>query len=466
MTSVETEPEPRVAAPAGPRPIPPGRVLRLRQGHILIAGLWFAIHELSRGATVGRAALALLYTTIWYACIRYTLLRESRAGPSWALTIVRAAEGAVIAAGIIIALHTVFERSDPLAGEVGAVAAVALLAFLWHAAVAGHRSLGEPLRCIVVGPAAVVHELEEERLAPGARPFQLLGWIDDPVEPGPPEETRAPRLGDIDDLERIAYGGGVDVFILGVRAGRPAIYARLLELTHLDVSVIEYPAFFERTFGRVPLNELTPTWFLHTMHLHRRDEAGVSKRVFDLLLAAVGLVLASPILLGAAIAVRLWGGPGPILFRQIRIGEHGKQFTMVKFRSMNATEAGDETTWTATDDPRITAAGRWLRRFRIDELPQLVNVLEGTMTLVGPRPETPDYVRWLAEEIPFYQPRHFAKPGITGWAQVCGGYASSLDSSRLKLSYDLYYLRNRSFSLDAAILLRTVGIVFAGHGSR
>jgi exopolysaccharide biosynthesis polyprenyl glycosylphosphotransferase len=448
------------------RPMPAEKILRLRQGHLLIAGVWFAIHELSRGETVGRAALALLYATIWYGCIRYTLLRESRAAPSWALMVVRAGEGALIASAIIISLHSVFEEHDPLAGEVGAVGAMALLALAWHAAVAGHKSLGEPLRCVLLGPASLVHEVETERPAPGARPFELVGWIDDPTDAGAPDETRSPRLGSIDDLERIAYGGGVDVFVLGLRAGRPAIYARLLELTHLDVSVIEYPAFFERTFGRVPLNELTPTWFLHTMHLHRRDEEWVSKRVFDLVLASIGLILAAPLMLAAAVSVRLWGGSGPILFRQARIGEHGRRFTMVKFRSMRTDVTGGAATWTADEDPRITPAGYWLRRFRLDELPQLVNVIRGDMTLVGPRPETPDYVRWLAEEIPFYQPRHFAKPGITGWAQVCGGYASSLDASRMKLSYDLYYLRNRSLSLDTAILLRTIGIVIAGRGSR
>jgi exopolysaccharide biosynthesis polyprenyl glycosylphosphotransferase len=456
----------QVTAARRTRPLPAQKILRLRQGHLVIAGVWFAIHELSRGETIGRAALALLYTTIWYACIRYTLLRESRAAPSWALMIVRAGEGALIATAIIMSTEAVLEPRDRLLGEAGAVGAMALLALAWHAAVAGHKSLGEPLRCVLLGPATLVHEIESERPAPGARPFELVGWIDDPADPGAPDETRSPRLGAIDDLERIAYGGGVDVFVLGVRAGRPAIYARLLELTHLDVSVIEYPAFFERSFGRVPLNELTPTWFLHTMHLHRRDEQWVSKRIFDLVLAAVGLVVASPLILVSALSVRIWGGSGPILFRQARIGEHGRRFTMLKFRSMWNDPSGESATWTADVDPRITPAGRWLRRFRLDELPQLLNVLRGDMTLVGPRPETPEYVRWLAEEIPFYQPRHFTKPGITGWAQVCGGYASSLDASRMKLSYDLYYLRNRSLSLDTAILLRTVAIVVGGKGAR
>jgi lipopolysaccharide/colanic/teichoic acid biosynthesis glycosyltransferase len=139
---------------------------------------------------------------------------------------------------------------------------------------------------------------------------------------------------------------------------------------------------------------------------------------------------------------------------------------MLKFRSMRNDIANDGTTWTGEDDPRITGVGKVLRRFRIDELPQLVNVIRGEMTIVGPRPETPDYVRWLAEEIPFYKPRHFTKPGITGWAQVCAGYASSVEDTRTKLSYDLYYLRNRSFSLDLAIILRTFATVVSGSGAK
>jgi exopolysaccharide biosynthesis polyprenyl glycosylphosphotransferase len=239
----------------------------------------------------------------------------------------------------------------------------------------------------------------------------------------------------------------------------------MLELTHLDVSVIEFPSFFERSFGRVPLNELTPTWFLHTMHLHRRDEQSVTKRVLDVLLSLALLVAVSPIVVVAALLIRLTS-PGPVLFRQVRIGEHGRRFTMLKFRSMRVSAANDGQTWTTAHDPRVTAIGRVIRRCRIDELPQLANVLRGEMTLVGPRPETPDYVRWLAEEIPFYKPRHFAKPGITGWAQVCAGYAGTLDDTRTKLSYDLYYLRNRSLSLDLAIMLRTIATVVTGGGAR
>ncbi len=456
----------RSAVRSATAPLRSHRVLRLRQGHALIAATWFAAHELSRGTTVARLLVAALYTAIWYGSIRWTLLRESRAAPSWAFTVVRAGQAGLCAGAIILAANEVLGTGDPLAAELGSIAAMTAMAFLWQAAVAGHKALGEPLRCIIIGPAETVRMMEDERIAPGAHAFDLVGWIDDRAEPGAHEPTGAPCLGTLDDLERIAYGGGVDLFVLGMRTGRPALYGRLLELTHLDVSVIEFAPFFERTFGRVPLEGLTSTWFMHTMHLHRRDEEEFTKRAIDVVLAIVGLVAASPLLVVAACAVRLRGGPGPVIFRQVRIGGYGRRFTMLKFRSMRSDVSNDGQTWTGDADPRITGVGRVLRRFRIDELPQLLNVLRGEMTIVGPRPETPDYVRWLAEEIPFYKPRHFAKPGITGWAQVCAGYASSLADTRTKLSYDLYYLRNRSISLDLAIILRTVATVTSGSGAK
>jgi exopolysaccharide biosynthesis polyprenyl glycosylphosphotransferase len=448
------------------RPLGAHRIFRLRVGHFLLALLWFLAHELPRGLTLERAFVAVLYACIWYLAIRWTLLRESRAAPSWAYTIVRSVEGSLIAGVVILSTQAVWETGDSLSSELGAIAAMSAITLLWQSAVAGHHALGEPLRTVVVGPPDIVRMIENETVAPGARPFVLVGWIDDGGDRAEREGLKTRWLGSIEDVEPIVYGGGVDLFVVGMKAGRPALYGRLLELTHLDFSVMEFSPFFERTFGRVPLEDLSPTWFLHTMHLHRRDEESMTKRMLDVALALVGLVLAAPILTVAAIAVRRNGGPGPIIFRQVRIGDHGRQFTMMKFRSMRNDISNDGTTWTGEDDPRITGVGRTLRRFRIDELPQLVNVLRGEMAIVGPRPETPGYVKWLAEEIPFYKPRHFTKPGITGWAQVCAGYASSVDDTRTKLSYDLYYLRNRSLSLDLAIMLRTVATVLGGFGSK
>jgi exopolysaccharide biosynthesis polyprenyl glycosylphosphotransferase len=438
----------------------------LRRGHAALALAVWLVHETVHGATAGGIVAAVLFSATWYGALRWTLLRESRAAPSSAFTIVRTIEAAAFLALVVLAVRGLLLNDAPTSGDLYVVGEVAVLAMLWQTVIGSNAEFGDPHRVLVIGPAEVVSKIEREQLAPGARPFELVGWIDDRVDEEPTgTPVRTTRLGSLDDLERIAYGGGFDLVVVGVRSGRPSLYSRMLELTHLDLGVIEYPAFFERSFGRVPLSEITPTWFLHTMHVNRRDERQTGKRIVDLVLGSIGVVLGAPVFALAALAIKL-DSPGPVLFRQVRIGEHGRRFTMLKLRSMRTDFANDERTWTGTGDPRITRVGAILRRFRIDELPQLVNVLRGEMTLVGPRPETVDYVRWLAEEIPFYKPRHFSKPGITGWAQVCAGYASSLDDTRTKLSYDLYYIRNRSLAFDLAILLRTVATVVGGSGAR
>jgi exopolysaccharide biosynthesis polyprenyl glycosylphosphotransferase len=424
------------------------------------------VHETVHGATAGGIVAAVLFSATWYGALRWTLLRESRAAPSSAFTIVRTIEAAAFLALVVLAVRGLLLNDTPTSGDLYVVGEVAVLAMLWQTVIGSNAEFGDPHRVLVIGPAEVVSKIERERLAPGARPFELVGWIDDRVDEEPTgTPVRTARLGSLDDLERIAYGGGFDLVVVGVRSGRPSLYARMLELTHLDLGVIEFPAFFERSFGRVPLSEITPTWFLHTMHVNRRDERQTAKRAVDVALASLGLVLGAPLFALAALAIKL-DSPGPVLFSQVRIGEFGRRFTMLKLRSMRTDLTNDERTWTGSGDPRITRVGAVLRRFRVDELPQLVNVLRGEMTLVGPRPETVEYVRWLAEEIPFYKPRHFSKPGITGWAQVCAGYASSLDDTRTKLSYDLYYIRNRSLAFDLAIMLRTIATVVGGRGAR
>ena len=253
--------------------------------------------------------------------------------------------------------------------------------------------------------------------------------------------------------------------IVASRTGRPAVFAQLLEQARRDFRVVELPEFFERAFGRVPVEEINSVWFLDAL---RRDRGGpglFAKRALDVGVASLLVVLSAPLALLVALAVRLTS-PGPAVYRQTRVGLGGEPFTVLKFRSMRADAELDGAQWAEEDDPRTTAVGKYLRRFRIDELPQLWNVLRGDMTMVGPRPERPEFVGELTQAVPFYEPRHLTRPGLTGWAQVSAGYAASLDDARLKLSYDLYYLKHRGTALDLAILLRTAGVVLRGTGAR
>jgi exopolysaccharide biosynthesis polyprenyl glycosylphosphotransferase len=183
-------------------------------------------------------------------------------------------------------------------------------------------------------------------------------------------------------------------------------------------------------------------------------------------LALVSALILLPVMLLAALAVKL-SSRGPVLFRQTRVGRNGKVFTLFKFRSMYANaEARTGAVWASKDDPRVTAAGRWLRRMRIDELPQLWNVLHGDMSIVGPRPERPEFVKVLAEKIPYYRQRHCVKPGITGWAQINHKYGDSIEDTITKLEYDLYYIKHISPTLDIYILFQTLKTVLTSRGAQ
>jgi exopolysaccharide biosynthesis polyprenyl glycosylphosphotransferase len=222
--------------------------------------------------------------------------------------------------------------------------------------------------------------------------------------------------------------------------------------------------FCEQFFGKVWIDALSSEWFVYTSGFSQSKASIFLKRCFDIFFALLLLVLAAPLLLVVAIAVGL-DSDGPILFRQNRVGLHGRAFVIYKFRSMrHDAEFPAVPAWAKERDERVTRIGRLLRRFRLDEIPQAINVLRGEMSLVGPRPEQPYFVNRLAQEIPFYNLRHFVKPGITGWAQVKYRYGASVEDACEKLQYDLYYAKHRSCAFDVEILLKTVNIVARGIG--
>jgi lipopolysaccharide/colanic/teichoic acid biosynthesis glycosyltransferase len=240
----------------------------------------------------------------------------------------------------------------------------------------------------------------------------------------------------------------------------------ILDAGLVHVRVITLHGFYEHVMGRVPLADLSPNWFMSVLHLYQRPYSRYTKRAFDFLSAVLGLICLAPLLAFGVVLVRL-SGSGSILYRQVRLGERGRPFEILKFRTMvpGAEEPG-AARWAEADDPRVTWAGRLLRRVHIDELPQLWNVLRGEMSIVGPRPERPEFLSLLEREVPFWTRRHLVKPGITGWAQVQAGYAADVASAGEKLSYDLYYLKHRSLALDLAIAVKTVVVAFRDSWSR
>jgi sugar transferase (PEP-CTERM system associated) len=234
------------------------------------------------------------------------------------------------------------------------------------------------------------------------------------------------------------------------------------------IEVIDLLSFFERETGQIRLDILQPSW------LFLSDGFGVSafrlvkKRLFDLTIVFLLLPIVIPIMLLSALAILLDNrGKGGILYRQIRVGKNGRLFEILKFRSMvvNAEEDG-KARWASTNDGRITRVGSFMRKYRLDELPQFFNILKGEMSFVGPRPERPEFVNELAENIPYYNERHRVKPGLTGWAQIRYPYGASIEDGKNKFQYDLYYVKNYSNFFDAFVLLQTADAVLFGKGAR
>lgn len=271
-----------------------------------------------------------------------------------------------------------------------------------------------------------------------------------------------------DSLLTVVEKHRIDQIVLGVRDRRGGGFPvqQLLECKMKGVKVVELSTFFEQEHRQVLLESLNPSWMVLGNGFRQGYLGKIVKRLLDLAASGTLLVLALPIMLVTALCIYLESGL-PVLYRQERVGQGGRVFTLFKFRSMRIdAESGGTPHWAKADDDRTTRVGRFIRKYRIDELPQILNVLSGEMSFVGPRPERPFFVDQLSKQIPFYAMRHSVKPGITGWAQVRYPYGASIDDAIEKLQYDLYYVKNHSLFLDLMVLISTVEVVLWGKGAR
>jgi sugar transferase (PEP-CTERM system associated) len=261
---------------------------------------------------------------------------------------------------------------------------------------------------------------------------------------------------------------GIQEIVLAVRDRRGGGFPvqELLECKLRGVKIVELPTFFEREYRQVLLESITPSWMVLGDGFNQSVFRNMVKRLLDLIVSGALLVLTLPIMVLAALCIYLESG-GPVLYRQERVGQGGRMFTLYKLRSMRKDAEHDgKPHWAAQNDQRITLVGRFLRNFRIDELPQIINVFKGDMSFVGPRPERPFFVDQLEKQVPYYALRHSVKPGITGWAQVRHPYGASVDDAIEKLQYDLYYVKNHCLFLDLTVLIATVEVVIWGKGAR
>ena len=322
-------------------------------------------------------------------------------------------------------------------------------------------------RVLVYGAGRRAGSLLDLRRRSDQRGFRLMGFIaTEGDELSAPAERLLERP---QDLYEWVVKNPIDEIVVAMddrRRGFPM--HEFLECRLAGIEILELPTFLERETGKVRLDVLNPSWIIFGEGFRASLLQRMVERTVDIVVSLALLILASPAILLTALAIKFEDGlDAPILYRQRRVGQHGVVFDVLKFRSMrvDAEDAG-QAIWATKDDPRVTRVGGFMRKSRIDELPQLVNVLRGDMSFVGPRPERPEFVQKLEHTIPYYRERHSVKPGITGWAQLCYPYGSSEKDALEKLQYDLYYVKNRSLLFDLAILVQTVEVVLWGKGAR
>lgn len=273
-------------------------------------------------------------------------------------------------------------------------------------------------------------------------------------------------LGDTAELSSIMKRNEPDILVVAPDGWRGTLPIEdLLRVKFTQCDVIDGPTFYEQVTGRILVEEIRPSSIIFTRGFQSSRFEDIFKRVFDLVFGVIGLVLTSPVMLLTAVAIRL-DSPGPIFYLQHRVGKDGRDFKVIKFRSMRVDAEKDGPKWASENDPRITRVGRIIRKLRIDELPQFINVIKNDMSFVGPRPERRYFVDQLEKAIPFYALRMHAKPGITGWAQINYPYGDTFEDAKEKLKYELYYMKHRSLWLDLVIIFQTIKVAIKGRGSQ
>jgi sugar transferase (PEP-CTERM system associated) len=327
------------------------------------------------------------------------------------------------------------------------------------------RASRERLLLVGTGPQAIrlARELFERRVELSV---EIIGFIDiDPAKVGTPMINPG-VIGTIDDIPRIAAQRQVSRVVVSLNDARGLLpMDRLLQMKLAGVQFDYLASVYEEYTGKIAIENLRPSWFIFSSGFQKNKWVLAIKRLFDVLAAGLGLIIGAPVMLLVAAAVKLTSR-GPVLYHQTRVGQHGRPFIVHKFRSMRVdAEATTGAVWASKQDSRVTPIGRFLRKARLDEMPQLWNVLVGEMSFVGPRPERPEFVESLTKQIPFYGERHVVKPGVTGWAQVSYSYGASVEDALEKLQYDLFYAKNLTLPFDLLIVFQTVKTVLMRRGA-
>jgi sugar transferase (PEP-CTERM system associated) len=351
------------------------------------------------------------------------------------------------------------------------MAFIAALVPAWRLLVswsAGHPQFGVRERVLILGSGEQAVEVARATLERRNAGFHIVGFIDNRPELVGKSLINPSVIGLTADVASVVERHQVDRIVVAVEERRGKFPTEeLLNLTLSGrVAVEECARYYERLTGKIASEMIRPSWLIFSRGSRYSAVAHHARSVLNTALATAGFVISLPVMLITAVAVKL-DSPGPLFYTQERVGKNGRTFKIIKFRSMRAgAEEASGPVWAGEDDPRITCVGRVLRKLRLDELPQFINVIRGDMNFVGPRPERPVFVEQLGRIVPYYSQRHLIKPGLTGWAQIKYPYRASVEDAIEKLRYDLYYIKNQSFLLDAIIIFETVKTVLFGRGGR
>jgi sugar transferase (PEP-CTERM system associated) len=408
-----------------------------------------------------------LVTVICQLCLYYndfydlTLVHSSRE------LVVRLLQAAGAASIVLAALY--FLRPQLMIGNGIFVSAlfVFLIAILgWRLAfnqVTGSLKLEE--RVLFVGTGETARKVARQILDQHDFAYRIIGFIDDDASRVGERIVNPAIVGTPADMERLIARHQVDRIVVGLSDRRGKLPVQeLLRAKMAGIRVEDATTTYERVTGKILIDDLRPSWLIFSDGFCVSRVMRLMKRSIDLTLSLVMVILALPAMLATALAILIEDGR-PVLYQQERVGENGRTFTLSKFRSMRKDAETGTPIWARDDDDRVTFVGRIIRKTRLDELPQLWNVIRGDMSFVGPRPERPYFVQELSKDIPFYQQRHAVKPGITGWAQVKYRYGSSREDATEKLRYDLYYIKHLSIFFDLTIVFDTVKVVLFRKGA-
>lgn len=405
---------------------------------------------------------------VCFVCFYYNELYDlHRVYKRWE-SVIRLAQALGAACLILALLYYIFP--DLVLGRgVFAIAAVLAAASLfgWRLFVDASVKFFRPQqRVLIAGTGADGIRLARELLAHPELQFKVVGFLDELGDRVGQSLVNPGIIGTVSGIESWTQQEQIDCVVLSFaeRRGQMPVQQLLRLKVGGRVRIEDAHTMFERLTGRIMLEKLSPSWLILSDGFKKTTLQRFMKRLIDIVIASIGCLVLAPLLVLISVAIFLESGT-PILFRQRRVGYKGREFDMLKFRSMWHDSEKEGAKWASHRDLRITRVGGFLRKYRLDETPQFINVLRGEMSVVGPRPEQPSLVRMLDEKVPFYQQRHHVRPGITGWAQIRYKYGSSIEDTETKLEYDLFYIKHLSPLFDLAIAFRTVQVMFFGYGA-